>query len=213
MENSLPFQHDHLLIQFFLDEFLVACPLIRSLRTVREKLEGAFGEIQEEAITELSKEVKALVFESDEWSMKEGPLRRLKKYAVRFNDTVRRAANKAFYASLQVLEELSFKEKREVLYPHLDQMQEGFAIIAEEVPTLIAKFNENENVLYFLLKNRDELDEIYEPSFIRELCDEIFDGGVDEMAGYIVKKYRERGFGLHVPDIESRIAFLESLAV
>lgn len=208
--SGVPFQNEHLLIQFFLDEFLLACPVIRRLRELRANLEGSFGEPKEECLEEIDREIKVLCLAPTQWSLREGSLSRLRNYSQKLDTELKQTISQAFYSADQVKEAMTLDEDP---IEHLDTLQVHFDAIAKRVPLLITTFADNENVLYFVLKNRDDLDTIYEPSFVRDLCAEMFDGGIEEMAGFVVKRYKKRGFSHHIPNIESRIAELESLAV
>lgn len=203
--QNVPFQSKHVLAQFILDEFLIACPLIRELRTLRESF------IPEEMV----KKINDLCCgePSHQWSNEQGVLCKLKTYAEPFDPQLKSSLSKAYHSGLQAKEMIAMNEDQDTILSQIDRLFKHFARVVELIPQLMIQFKTNENVLFFLLKNQEELDKIYEPSFVRELCAEMFDGGLQEMAEFIVKRYRERGFFHLIPTIETQIAKLESVAV
>ena len=76
----------------------------------------------------------------------------------------------------------------------LNKLHRNIRQTAKEFVKAIIFLKENENVLFFLLRHRMQLDDIYGQSFTMKLIAGLFTGGLSEAQAHIIEKYSSRGF-------------------
>ena len=59
---------------------------------------------------------------------------------------------------------------------------------------LIMFFSDEENVIYFLIKHREDLKHIYRSNFFNKIFSKMYLGGISEARDFVIKSYERRGF-------------------
>lgn len=76
---------------------------------------------------------------------------------------------------------------------------------AQTWPRMLKLNRSDENILYFLLRRRHDLDALCEKGFVRGLLISLFPKGHLELRSVIVEAYTRRGFDYLIPSVESNI--------
>lgn len=82
--------------------------------------------------------------------------------------------------------------------------------IARLVVKLLLRFRDDENVVFFLLRYKEQFDEFFGKHFVFKLFSQMFPKGVQEANRFLLKKYTSRGFENLLPIIASKISELET---
>jgi hypothetical protein len=70
-------------------------------------------------------------------------------------------------------------------------------------PKMLIDFRQDENILFFLLRRRVDLDPLCGIGFVRELMRKLWPKGRQELESFVLSAYRNRGFDQLVPQIRS----------
>ncbi len=81
--------------------------------------------------------------------------------------------------------------------------------LKEVVLKLIPHFQDNENVLYFLLNHQKEFNKIYRKPIVSKLFKELFKGGLSEVKAFLIKRFSQREFHHLLPLVDKKMALLE----
>lgn len=77
--------------------------------------------------------------------------------------------------------------------------------LARQIVQTIPQFRDDENVLYYLIKNQAKLDDLFGNHFVVTLLDFLFPGGQDETAQFLLNRYSQRGFTQLVTEITTEL--------
>ena len=97
-----------------------------------------------------------------------------------------------------------------ILFQTLEKMNLSLQRFSRILLRLLLAFKEDENVVYFLLRSKDELDALYGPDSVRKLLEQMYPRGLQEAGHFLLKKYASRGFENLLPIIAAKIAELEA---
>ncbi len=76
-------------------------------------------------------------------------------------------------------------------------------------PRLLKSFRLDENVLFFLLRRRKDIDETHALNYVQELISKLYPSSRDQFQAYLSQCYKERGFNEQIPVIHSLIGELK----
>lgn len=76
--------------------------------------------------------------------------------------------------------------------------------IIESMQSLLGKFKENENVLYFLLRKRDKLTETFGVDLIHRLFNTA--SKKNKLGHFLIMRYQARGFDHRIPLIKQELS-------
>lgn len=96
----------------------------------------------------------------------------------------------------------------EAVCPRLNQLSLQIDRISSAVAKNILKFAEDENVLFFVLRNQHVFNALYAPHFVRGIFDRLF-SHLDEAEEFLIKRYVQRGFDNLIPIISDKIRHLQ----
>jgi len=228
-------QSTPVLIQFALREFLEAYPqvtLIEKLsRDLDQKLLGPSLEERTNCLSELTKAIAHLTgspFVEDNplpWTSSKGSLGNLRHHVFLYSmeDTeiagtcadTRQHTSRAYHSAMQAREVIQTirqpldKERQSVhvgrLTTLLSRVVESVRKLAHLFSAYIYFYKKDENILYFLLRHRQQLDQVYPEGFVKLMFSEIFEGGIDATGSFIKEQYRERGFDHLLSTIDRHI--------
>lgn len=217
----------HLLFQFIWSELLLTHHQIVQIKSLTKKIEEIEATQDIQSTLEALKPHFSKLSGSARESMRlfywddDGILTKLKNYCVLFSHyessegknyiELSHEANKLWLLSLEALDMLDLvsndKLNRKIddfikllgkIYRHLTRFKR---LVAESVLT----FHSDENVLLFMWRHQQELDQMHKRGFIRSILCTMYSGGVEEARDFIIKKYTQRGFSELLPFIRSKI--------
>lgn len=163
------------------------------------------------------------------WDAQKGSLSKLRHYCYpfvnRFDSQEKTVINlnvcvsKAFHSALQAREIILHLQQENqstkktpdytVLYQLLDKLIDSINRTSRLILQVIFLFREDENVIYFLLRNKDLLNNIYKTTFIEKLFRKMYPKGIEEAGQMLTKKYSKRGFHNLLNAIARKISNLE----
>lgn len=73
--------------------------------------------------------------------------------------------------------------------------------IGQIITKMMGQFEDDEAVLFFLLRNAEQLDAVFYPHYVLKLFIKMFHNGPLEAEQYIMKQYSQRGFDHLLPEI------------
>jgi hypothetical protein len=160
------------------------------------------------------------------WNTRKGCLSKLRHYCYPFVNQFENkestvvnlniCVSKAFHSALQAREVILYLHQEDqnakkmpdyaMLYQLLDRLIDNINRASRLILRVIIRFREDENVVYFLLRNKEELDAIYKTNFVTKLFRKMYPDGVEEAGQLLMKKYSERGFTKLLNTIAGKIS-------
>lgn len=67
---------------------------------------------------------------------------------------------------------------------------------------LIAHFKEDENVIFFIMRQRESIDALYQEPYVRKYLEKIYPEGLRSVSQFLTARYKARGFQHLIPVIE-----------
>lgn len=130
------------------------------------------------------------------------------------------AVSKAFHSALQI-REVIFSLQRQLediervpnyvsLYQLLDRVIDNIRRVSRLILRILVQFKDDENVLYFLLKYRTDLDQLYKTQFVARILKKMFPNGSEDAKNLMIQKYSERGFHHLLDSISSNLLSLKA---
>ena len=222
---SLPHQHINayhydpsLLFQFILSETLA------TLRFTKKLLEAE----PEEAAVALKNLVGTLndPYRLFSWAPENGTLAKLKAYCSYFAHSAEpydnvliplvHTAEQSWLLSLVCLDDLRHFERTQQaggsqtkLNKSIKELAAALNRLAKLIAKLIEQFWNDENVIFFILRHRNEFDEVFGDKFVKTLLKKMYLGGVWGAASFLSKRFSKRGFENLITTIETGIEELE----
>ncbi|MFT4551691.1 MAG: hypothetical protein ACI9S8_000307 [Chlamydiales bacterium] len=164
--------------------------------------------------------------DSFSWISRKGCLSKLRQYCYPFVNLLDNkestivnlniCVSKAFHSALQAREVILYLRQEDqsakkmpdyaMLYQLLDRLVDNINRASRLILRVIIRFREDENVVYFLLRNKDQLDAIYKTNFVTKLFRKMYPDGVEEAGQLLMRKYSERGFTKLLNTIAGKIA-------
>jgi hypothetical protein len=209
-----------LLFQFILSEFLMVSQELKFIsRVASESINGSTDGL----ITSLGKltgpyKERMRLFA---WNHSEGFLTRLNHYCWCFEETSAPSekrgrtlyyhSNKIWQHSMQSMHDANFPDEgrdRISLANRLQKLLKSALHFEKLVITTIDAFHEDENVLFFILRHREQFDEAIGFNFVKSLYNEMHPGGLKDIEKLLVQNYSKRGFHNLLPLITTKLAEL-----
>jgi hypothetical protein len=224
-------QSPSLLFQFLLSEFLDIYSILRYLDTLCYR--PALCLSPENTLThqteneELIKKTLIQLLGSPKeymrmfsWNFSEGLLTKMRTYCTLFIQNaeadekeflaIQHYADKICQSCLQAFE--FFQEAstdRSLFRAPLNKANIAMQRLAKVITKLIPQFRDDENVVFYVLKQHETFDKLYGPRFIVKLMNRIYPKGLKEVHFFLVRKYQERGFNHLIPTIAMMIKAIE----
>lgn len=196
---------DGLLFQFILAEFIEAYQEIIRLGEILNDLEEP---AKKEAIEESWSKLVGCSNESMRfitWNLSNGTLIKLKNYCTLFvqNNSAGNKeamalvhyADKAWLTSLQGLEFIKeLPRTRTELRELIEKIRTTLNRFSKLIVRMFFHFREDENVIFFLVRNYQPFDNLHGAKFVSKLLGRLYPKGCQEARQFIETRYRERGF-------------------
>jgi hypothetical protein len=170
------------------------------------------------------------------WNNEDGALAKLKNNCAYFSQNseyeekdirnLHRFAHKAWLLCLRALDMMRLIEHESLLdEPNSEESPDSHLALLmqtihkvnlsiERVAALIVRlftqFREDENVVFFLLRYKEQLNELYGTNFVFKLLLQMYPKGLKQASHFLLKKYAGRGFDNLLPIIASKISELEA---
>jgi hypothetical protein len=156
------------------------------------------------------------------WAPENGTLAKLRSYCSYFAHTADphdnvliplvHTAEQNWLLSLVCLDDLRHIERTRAapaqktkLNKSLKDLSSGLQKLGKMIAKMIEQFWNDENVIFFILRNKAEFDEVFGERFTKNLLKKMYLGGVWGAASFLSKRFTKRGFDHLVPIIEARI--------
>ncbi|MGE3954900.1 MAG: hypothetical protein AB7F31_06940 [Parachlamydiales bacterium] len=221
-------QKPGVLFQFLLDQFLSAFGEVKAIQKLCNHLSTATDWQVSHMMAALGRLTgHPLSDPTPSWESDRGHLGNLKHLATTFSELsdygeareLAGAVDRAFFSALEARDTLPRflrsplqKERLQVTVlctPHLRRLVENVERIGNLIPSLIAHFREEENVLLFLLRRRPDFDSLYGTSFTKNLLQMMFPEGLRELQVVMEERYRKRGFEKLAESVRHRLADIQ----
>lgn len=211
-----------LVFQFILAQFfLVRSELVHISQLITQLQSGHMGALQE-----ISKVISHLVGASQvemriyDWSG-DGILTKFKEYSAQFvirNEKKNKDAEALFkfatefwHIGLKTQDFVRSKLKSNLsnsscteLIRSKNKMSTLLSQICDTFKRLFFIFNQDENVIFFLLRNYEVFSELYGPWFFNDLFDKMYEYGAKGAQKFLVDSYTRKGFAQLTPIINSK---------
>lgn len=230
-ERSLPttsyHQQHNLLFQFILSELILVQRELKQLETIlQQPLEPKAPALMTH-MTNLAGSTQShlRIFS---WS-DDGMLTKLRYYTALLCQTnplhdsmetaIDQEANESWLLAMQVLDTIRALRRTRTTAPDIADLKAAFKKLSKSIKRLanlvsdaIVHYQDDENVIFFLVRHHRDLGELYEnPSFVPKLLRKMFPKKLPEVQTFLTKSYKARGFHHLVPVIQERLAELEAL--
>lgn len=224
-------QHQHLLFQFILSELLLAH---QEMVKVQQLLAANTSGCDQLLFSKLIGHIKSLSGSTKghmrlfSW-VDDGILAKLKNYCAflcheeghthKEQNNVYRDANNAWLISLQVLDTVRIIAQElpadatydiGVLCMSVEKIHQAIDRFARRLTKIMLMFRHDENVVFFILRHKEQLDDLYSPNFTYKLLHKMFSKGLQEANYFLSEKYSARGFTNILPIIQKKIKELTS---
>lgn len=218
------YHHNAVLIQFVLDEFIATHQLTYQIRQLGQLACESLSSLKESVhpLYQTTHQLLGLRSDADRLSNSrwmKGPLTKLKLYCEQFSYNsqyqnklglaVCTNVYQAWLTALHILELLNLLDQSGPttisssilldLKRTLRRLEQRMRQITKQVPRLLNAYRDNENVIFFLLKKRQELEEIYGFDTINKAFRDLFNK--NSFSELVVQRYTKRGFDHLLPII------------
>lgn len=230
---------NHLLFQFILSEFILAFSEMQLINNVIKKteLEWPLKNKDPRFYPALLQYISKLAGSTQHYMRllswnDDGFLTKLKNYCAllyHHDNTHNRdheilqmyqESSQAWLLSLRILDviravsqqpPIANPHEKRMLIPSLKKLHCSFQRFSRLVVHAVMPFHHNENVIFFILRHKEEFDSLYTPGFTKEWIQKMFPtGGIKEAGQFLLQRYTSRGFDNLIPTINTKIAELES---
>ncbi len=89
---------------------------------------------------------------------------------------------------------------------HLQKICDNIDQLSKLMERALLKFRGDENVLFFLLRHRAQMEVVYGPQFIQKLLLKMHPKGIGDLEVFLCKRYSQRGFEHLLPVISEKMA-------
>lgn len=220
-------QQQHILMQFIWTELILASHHAKEAKKILEKFSSSSNnagrlslmQCLKEHITKLSGSAQDYMrlFSWDD----DGILAKLKNYCAyltqykigqgKDQSDMSHEANKAWLFSLEALDCLNMMSqskaflKKNPLSETLIKIDRSISRLKNLTARLAMQFRTDENVLFFILRHQEQLDNLHRRGFVKTLMQKMFPKGKQAAQQMLIKKYSARGFQQFAPSIRSKI--------
>lgn len=226
-------QNNSLLFQFILVEFIEAFTEIQKIDALCSRTpsplpsgEHAYRQI-ENNIPTIQMTLSKLVGPTGDymrlftWNFSEGLLSKLRTYCSLFlqnADTdekeliaIQHYAEKVWQSCLQATDALQeIPQDRPAVFTALEKSSSAMQRFAKVIVRLIHQFRDDENVIFFIVRNHKIFDKLYGNRFITKLFTKIYPKGLKDVQQLLIRKYTERGFENVLPSICNAVTEIET---
>jgi hypothetical protein len=226
-------QNNSLLFQFMLVEFIETFTEIQKLDSLcshileplaASELSGRQNEnnvhLIKEILTKLVGPTRDYM-QLFSWNFNQGLLAKLRTYCALFlqnADTdekeliaIQHYADKIWQNCLQATDALhELPQDHALLFSALEKSGTAMQRFAKLIARLIPQFKNDENVIFYILRNHKLFDKLYGNRFAFKLFSKIYPKGLKEAQQFLIEKYRERGFENMLPVIDSAVNEIEA---
>jgi hypothetical protein len=168
------------------------------------------------------------------WNLEVGALTKLRNYCTFFSQNkedsdkapilMQRYANRAWLLCLQALDYVrvlqhnlvepilpieKIPETKNLLILTVEKIFGQIQRLTRLIARVSLTFSRDENILFYILQQKEEFDQIYEKNFVNKIFEKMFQNGVPEAGQFLLQKYGERGFFDLLPLIASKITDLQ----
>lgn len=154
------------------------------------------------------------------WNFSEGTLTRLKTYCSVFaqnadNDekeliAMQYYADKVWQHCLQAIEALhDSPDQRTPLFVAHEKASGAMHRFAKIISRVIQQFRDDENVVFFVLRHKQQIDKLYGRRFIIKLLCRMYPKGLREAQHFLTKRYVDRNFDNLLPKLSAIFTELE----
>ena len=161
------------------------------------------------------------------WNPEEGILPKLKSYCAYFSKNASshdkalqplyRAAEQAWLLSLVCIDDLRHLESSDNPKSHANVLVKSgkkLFLALQKLGKLVSKaieqYWDDENVVFFVLRNKENFDEIFGNRFVKQLLKKMYPGGIEGARRFLSQQFIQRGFHHLVPIIHARITEIET---
>lgn len=155
------------------------------------------------------------------WNVSEGILSKLRTYCSLFlqnADTdekeliaIQHYADKIWQNCLLAVDALhEVPQDRNQLFASLEKSSSAMQRFAKLIPRLIHQFRNDENVIFYILRNHKTFDQLYGNRFVVKLFLKVYPKGLKDAQLLLLKKYTDRGFENILPSIYAITAEVEA---
>lgn len=202
-------QNNGLIFQFILVHFCYAMTEIISLETMLKRNSKGL----EERVIESFEKLLGAPFQNGlyPWNSDVGLFFKIKNFcsalAAKSYEkdkealNLEKAADYVWKLSREIQEStLSVKSLAKIL-----KLSSAMRRLARQIVQTIPQFRDDENVLYYLIKNQHQLDDLFGSHFVVTLLDFLFPGGQEETEQFLLNRYSQRGFTQLIPEISQSL--------
>jgi hypothetical protein len=153
------------------------------------------------------------------WEFADGLLNKMHAYCMSFDSepfekeiiAMQHYVEKVRFACVSALEAINKNaaERRELLAA-IDKITQAMQRLSKLMARMIQKFPEDENVIFFILRHRIQLDKLYGHRFVLKTINRMYSKGLSEVQQLLLKKFTRRGFENVLPMIHSLISEFDS---
>ncbi len=153
----------------------------------------------------------------------DGILTKLKNNCAYFSQTadiptkeamrVHRHADEAWLLCLESLNVLHMAKDEqnvdEAIHLNIKQSIDHLIHLQDDIKHVLPHFRCDENVIYFLLRHKHQLNLLFYPEFVTNILHQMYPEGLTSLTDFLTERYMSRGFTDLIPSITKEIAELE----
>jgi hypothetical protein len=231
------YSNNRLLFQFILSEFILTLQEMQIINRILTELKPAWSKLTEEQLSEtfqaLAEHMSKLSGSSQHYMRllswnDDGFLTKLKNYCAllcqqdtgedRNQTKMYLEVNQAWLLSMQFLDiirAMSMQPQPEEsinengLHIAQEKLNRSIQRLSRLVMRMVLQYRDDENVVYFLIRHKKQLDELYKPGYVASIIRKMFPKGTQNITQFLVTRYTERGFDSLIPVIQKKIAELK----
>lgn len=224
-----PYYSNHnLLFQFILSEFILVYQEIKHINQIAATLKSQEN-FELEILQRLLHHIVKLAG-SSRYYMRllacndDGLLTKLKCYSVLFCLKQDHMNQRKLYDDVEQLWLLSLKivdttdslllrnseTAKLALHSWLGKFQRSSKRLSNTITSFKMHFRHDENVIFFIMRHKEQFDDLYKPRYVAKLLKKMFPNGLKEAHQFLLSQYGKRGFDSLVPIIQTKMAELEA---
>ncbi|MES2122773.1 MAG: hypothetical protein V4492_08370 [Chlamydiota bacterium] len=132
-----------------------------------------------------------------DWAMRTGYLNKVQEHAILLKESFPELPRK-----FQALERILNKH----LHPQIKNSSDSFYAVIRKIYLALEPFlllcKENENLLFFLLKNKSVLDRMMQKDSLKGFLAKAYPEGMDKLGEKMCDRYHRRGFFSQIPEFK-----------
>ena len=103
---------------------------------------------------------------------------------------------------------LSFSYKDKLIVREVALIKRKLKLLYRLAEPLIYHFKDDENLIFFLLKNQDPINALMGKGYLRELLSQLHEKGLGQLEKKLCDQYHDRGFFSLIPELKIRFSEL-----